>query len=110
MELTPELIGTGVVGILIIAGAVGNYLRTLKIGSPKPEPIRAGFSMGWFDSEQTIKLLALETRQAVALERIADALAIIADRERADMKDTLETIVDQLRQPRPRPRLARKAK
>lgn len=80
MELTPELLGTGIVGLLVIVGAIGQYLRTYR--SSPPNPVIAGVGLELGNREQVERLIE-------QVKRIADALT---DKNTADVNDRLEEL------------------
>lgn len=82
MELTPELLGTAGVGLLVILGAIGNYLRTLK--SPSRNPLIDGIGGGLVDREQMERLIT-------EVKRIADA---ITDRNTSSINARLEELAE----------------
>ena len=109
MELTPELLGTAAVGAVVILGAIGNYLRSLR-EKPKPDvhPVLTGVGIGWGDRDQTERMITQFTR-------IADSVAILADKRTDEMEEIHKTLLARLdmqerreeqeeQQPRRRPR------
>ncbi len=89
MELTAELLGAGIVGVLVVAAAVGNYLRSLRAPPPtleKSSAVLAGIGLGYVEREQMERLIA-------EVKRIADA---IGDKKAADINDKLEHMVERL--------------
>jgi len=66
------------------------------------------YGIGLIEREQAERLLALQARQALAQEKIAESLGSMSDRDRAELKDELEQLkamVGNIRVPsRPRPR------
>lgn len=71
MGLTPEQLGTGFVGLIIILGALGQYIRSLKATRPA-DPVLAGIGVELGNREQTERMIAVHLRIAVALEALAD--------------------------------------
>ena len=92
MELTPELIGTAAVGVLVILGAIGNYLRTLK--SPSSNPVVTGIGLSFGEREQMERLIA-------SVNRVADA---IGDKNAAGINDRLEELSERIEHLSPRRR------
>lgn len=84
MDLTPELLGTAAVGLLVILGAIGNYLRALKRGPP--DPMLSGVGGGLVDRDQMERLIA-------AVNRLGD---IMADKNAAGINDRLDDLVDKI--------------
>jgi len=82
MELTPELLGTAAVGLIVIIGAIGNYLRVLR--RPSADPVLAGVAGGLTDRDQMERLIAQVTR-------IADA---ISDKNTSSINSRLEELAD----------------
>lgn len=82
MEVTNEMLGAGAVGLLVVLGAVGNYLRTLRGGSNAvtTTPTHLG------EPHQVDRIIA-------ELKRIADALT---DKNTAGINDRLENLADRL--------------
>jgi hypothetical protein len=73
----------------VIAVAIA-YLR--KPGK-EPEPVSsvvAGVGLGFVSKEAEERKDALSARKAAALERIAESLEVLADRERHEMQETME--------------------
>jgi hypothetical protein len=89
MTLTPELLGTGIVGLIIILGAIGNYLRTRDKPPQHDASLVAGIGIGWGDREQVERMIAL-------FGRIATALEILADRRTEEMEEIHRTLLDRL--------------
>ena len=89
MDLTPELLGTAAVGIIVILGAIGNYLRTRQQPT-HVNPIATGIGGGFLDREQMERLV-------VNTARIAAAVETIADRRQTDMQETLHEIAEQMK-------------
>lgn len=94
MELTPELLGAGAVGVIIILGAIGNYLHGLRTAH-KTDALTAGVAGGFVDMNQMHELIG-------QVKRCADALDRLADTRQAAMQETLEEIVEEMRRPKPR--------
>ena len=89
MELTPELLGTGVVGLIVVIGAVGRYLSSLRAPPPPQGPVLTGIGLGWSDREQTERMFAM-------IERIAKALETIADKRTSEMENMHRTLLARL--------------
>lgn len=88
MDLTPELLGTAAVGLIVIIGAIGTYLRNLR--KPVADPVMAGIGGGFVDREQMERLI-------YQTQRIADALT---DKNTAGINERLEDLahsIDDLR-------------
>jgi len=97
MNLTPELLGTGAVGAVVILGAVGNYLLSLRRAPRSMDSVLTGIGLAFGDKEQSERVIS-------ALVRIAAAVESMADRDRADMKQMLEDLGEEVRgRPRRRP-------
>lgn len=94
MELTPEILASGVVGVLVIAAAIGTYLKSLK--APSPNPMMAGIGGGFVDREQMAQLIA-------AVNRVAD---VLSDKNAANLNERLDDIMDRLDGKKPPPRRA----
>ena len=94
MELTPELLGAGAVGVIVILGAIGNYLNGRR-NAHKLDPGMAGVAGGFVDMDQMRQLIDQVKRGGEALERVAD-------KRQDEMQETLEEIVEEMRRPRPR--------
>ncbi len=84
MTLTPDILTNAVIGFLVIIGAVGVYLRTLR--QPQPNPMIAGVAGGFIDRELMQELVKQVTR-------IADA---VTDRNAAEIKDQLEELTEKI--------------
>lgn len=84
MELTPELLASGVVGIIVVVGAIGQYLRTFK--AKTPDPVLAGVGIELGNREQAERVIA-------QLKRIADALA---DKNASDISNRLEDLAEKV--------------
>ena len=104
MTLTPEILFTGIVGLLIILGAIGNYLRTRDKPSYATRPALTGIGMAWGEREQIERMIGVQ-------ERIARSLEILADRRTEEMEEIHRTLLDRLdarerreEQEEPRPR------
>ena len=93
MELTPEILANAAVGLLVIVGAVGVYLRGRRLPA-KVDPILAGVGLGYVEKEQMERLIA-------EVKRIADA---ITDKNTADINDKLEHLAERLDQIGPKRR------
>jgi hypothetical protein len=89
MELTPELLGTAAVGVVIILGAVGNYLRSLKALPSQPDAVLRGIGMELGDKDQTERLIA-------QVKRIADGMDILADKRTDEMEEIHKTLLARL--------------
>lgn len=82
MDLTPELLGTAAVGLIVIIGAIGNYLRALR--RPPPNPVLSGVGGGLAEHEQMERLI-------FEMKRIADALT---DKNTSSINSRLEELAD----------------
>ena len=89
MGLTPDQIGTFGVALVIIIGAIGTYLRSLREKPRGLDPVLAGVGLGFGDKEQTERLIALH-------ERIATALEILADKRTDEMADMHRALLERL--------------
>lgn len=87
MELTPELIGNAIVGTIVIAAIVGNYLRTLRQPA-KTDPVLTGVAGGFVERDQMERLIEqvkrigdiMEDKNATAInDQLKDMAASIAD-------------------------------
>ena len=87
MDLTPEILANAAVGLLVIIGAVGVYLRGRRL-APKSDAVVAGVGLGYIEREQMDRLIH-------EVERIADA---ITDKNTADINDKLEHLAERLDQ------------
>jgi hypothetical protein len=94
MELTPELLGAGVVGLLVIFSAVGSYINGRR-NAHKLDPVTAGVAGGFVDHDLMRQLVD-------QVKRCADALERLADKKQDEMRETLEEIADELKRPRRR--------
>jgi hypothetical protein len=83
-KLTPDILSNAVIGALVVIGAIGVYLRTLR--QPKPDPLLSGVAGGLVDREQMERLIE-------QVKRIADA---ITDKNAANINDRLEELVDRI--------------
>lgn len=95
MTLTPEILSAGVVGAIVVLGAIGQYLRTRQ-QAPRtgldPSLQVIGADLG--NREQMERLIVVVTRVAVALETIAD-------RKQSEMGEKLDELLEQLSQRAP---------
>jgi Zn-dependent protease with chaperone function len=91
MELTPEILSAGAVGLLIIAGAVGNYIQKLRAKPAELSPMLSGIAGGFVDREQMERLIA-------AVNRVAEA---VADKNAASITDRLDDLADKIDHMRP---------
>lgn len=89
MELTPELLGTAAVGAVVVVGAIGNYLRTLRERPRGLDAVVAGVGLGFGDKEQTERVIAV-------LDRCAKALEALADKRTDEMEEMHKTLLDRL--------------
>lgn len=87
MDLTPEILANAAVGLLVIIGAVGVYLRGRRL-VPKSDAVVAGVGLGYIEREQMERLIH-------EVKRIADA---ITDKNTADINDKLEHLAERLDQ------------
>lgn len=90
MELTPDVLATGFVGAIVIIGAIGTYLRSLRQQAQQPNPIYAGVGGGLVDRDQMERLIA----EVAGIRKAAD---IIADGKTTKMQDALQEIVEELK-------------
>lgn len=93
MELTPEIIGSGIAGLLIAGVMFGNYLRSLK-QPPKQDPLLSGIAGGLVEHDQMNDLIH-------QVKRIAD---ILENKSAAELKESIHDIKEQLEQIAPRKR------
>lgn len=91
MGLTPEILSAGAVGVVIIIGAIGNYLRQLKAKPHQMSPMLTGIAGGFVDREQMERLIA-------AVNRVAEA---VADKNAANISDRLDDLADKIDHMRP---------
>ncbi|QKC83291.1 hypothetical protein [Mesorhizobium sp. NZP2077] len=89
MELTPELLGTAAVGAVVVVGAVGNYLRTLRERPRGLDAVVAGVGFGFGDKEQGERVIAV-------LDRCAKALEALADKRSDEMEEMHRSLLDRL--------------
>ena len=99
MELTPELIGNAIVGIIVIAAIVGNYVRSLRQPPARMDPLMSAVAGGFIERDLMEKLVQQVTRIADALtdknaEGIKDGLA--------EMRDAIEELKRRPARPRRR--------
>lgn len=85
MALTPDVIITGVVGLLIILGAIGKYLRSLNT-APPAGPVVAGVGLELGTRMQMDQLIA-------AVNRIGN---LIEGKKQSAMEAKLEDILERL--------------
>lgn len=85
MELTPDILGAGFVGLVVILGAIGQYLRSLRQPA-KQDPVLAGVGLELGTREQTERLIA-------AINRVAD---VLSDKNTAGINDRLEGLTEQV--------------
>jgi hypothetical protein len=83
-KLTPDILSNAVIGALVVIGAIGVYLKTLR--QPKPDPLFSGVAGGLVDREQMERLIQ-------EVKRIADA---ITDKNAATMTDKLDELADKI--------------
>lgn len=86
MELTADVLGAGVIGLLVIAGAIGNYLSKRNATPAALSPMLSGVMAGFVDREQMERLIA-------AVNRIAEA---IGDKHSAKIDSRLEDLVEKI--------------
>lgn len=86
MAITPELIISGVVGVLLFFTALGAYIKQFKQAPPPLPPGVAGVGGGFVDREQMERLIH-------EVKRIADAAT---DKNAAQMNDKLEKLSETL--------------
>lgn len=91
MGLTPEILSAGAVGLLIIAGAIGNYLQKLRAKPANLNPILSGIAAGFVDREQMERLIA-------AVNRVAEA---VSDKNAASIAERLDDLADKIDHMRP---------
>ncbi len=90
MELTPDLLGAGFVGLVIVIGAIGNYLRSLKGNSAITHgPVLAGIGMELGNKEQTERVI-------VELAGIRKAVEILADKRTDEIEEMHRALLDRL--------------
>lgn len=89
MELTPELLGTAGVGAVVLIGAIGNYLRSLREKPRASDPVIAGIGLAFGDREQSERMISALTRMAAAME-------ILADRRTDEMADIQKALLERL--------------
>lgn len=90
MELTPEIITTAAVGVVVFIGAIGNYLRTLKERpAHRADAVVAGIALGYGDKEQTERVIVLLGRMTASLEALAD-------RRTDEMEDMHKALLERL--------------
>lgn len=89
MELTPELLGTGAVGTVVIVSAIGNYLRALKEKPRGMDAVVAGVGFGFGDKEQCERVISV-------LERCARALEALADKRTDEMEEMHKALLERL--------------
>lgn len=82
MDLTPEQLGAGAVGAVVILGALGQYLRSLREKPKSPDPIITGIGVDLGSKEQTERLIK-------EVGRIADALA---DKKQSAIEDRIDDL------------------
>lgn len=83
MDLTPELLGTGFVGLVVILGAVGQYLRSRQAPPALPPAIASiGADLG--NREQMERLIA-------EVKRIAD---VLDDKNAAGINERLDALAE----------------
>ncbi|MBL8578072.1 MAG: hypothetical protein JNK47_12660 [Mesorhizobium sp.] len=88
MELTPDVIVTGVVGLLIVLGAIGKYLKSLNASPPNPVLTGVGIELG--NRQQMDQLIA-------GVNRIGD---ILENKKQSAMEGKLEDILERLERTR----------
>jgi hypothetical protein len=88
MELTPEVLATGAVGLVVVIGAIGQYLKSLKT-TPAQSSVLQGVGIELGNREQTERLIGVQTRIAVALEALAD-------KRTSEMEDIHRELLDRL--------------
>lgn len=91
MELTPDQLGAGFVGLVIVLGAMGQYLRSLR-ASPAvkaTDPVLAGIAVAFGDREQGERLITV-------LERCAKALEALADKRADEMEEMQKALLERL--------------
>ena len=86
MEITPELLGTAGVGVIVIVGAIGNYLRNLRASPPTANPVLAGVGLE-FGNRAQMDLLIGEIR------RIGD---ILENKRQAGIESKLQHLVEEI--------------
>lgn len=84
MDLTPESLGTGVVGLIIILGAIGKYLSSLK--AKQSDPVLGGVGLELGNRAQIDMLIA-------AINRIGD---ILENKKQAGLEEMLKEIRDDM--------------
>ena len=90
MELTPDLLGAGFVGLVIVIGAIGNYLRSLK-GNPSVShgPVLAGIGLELGTRERTERVIG-------ELSGIRKAVEILADKRTDEIEEMHRALLDRL--------------
>ncbi|MDI1266809.1 MAG: hypothetical protein PS018_26450 [bacterium] len=89
MEVTPEVLATAAIGTLVIIGAIGKYLQSLRAPPPiveKSSAVLAGIGLGYVEREQMERVIH-------ELKRIADG---IADKNSAGIQHKLEDMADMI--------------
>lgn len=89
MDLTPEQLGTGVVGLIIIAGAIGQYIQMRRDKKAEVNPIIAGVGLELGNRHQMDALIS----EVAGIRRAAE---VIADRRTSELKDMYETLLERL--------------
>jgi hypothetical protein len=90
MELTPDVLATGFIGFIVIVGAIGTYLRSLRQQAQQPSPVFAGVGGGLVDRDQMERLIA----EVAGIRKAAES---IADKKASDMQEAIEEIAEELK-------------
>lgn len=106
MGLTPDQLGAGFVGLVIVLGAIGQYLRSLKTppAVKATDPVIAGIAVAYGDKEQTERLIATLGRCATALEALADKRADEMEEMQKALLERLDAADRRAEQEEQRPR------
>lgn len=90
MELTPDLLGAGFVGLIIVLGAIGQYLRSLKGNAAITHgPVLAGIGVELGTREQTERMIG-------ELSGIRKAVEILADKRTDEIEEMHRALLDRL--------------
>jgi hypothetical protein len=80
----------GLYGVMLFFGAVALYMTRPKPSPKHTDPVLAGVGLGLADHDQA-------ERAIDALDRIADSLAVLADRRQASMEGKLDSLLSRLK-------------
>ena len=92
MDLTADVLGAGAVGLLIVFGAVGNYLRNREkpfVQHQQHDPVLAGIGLAYGEKLHNEAMLDYMKRITVALE-------VLADRRTDEMEDAYNALLKRL--------------